>query len=403
MTSLRLFSAAVLLFAFAFVSAAAAQNQPSPADTPLMTDGITNITCVCAETGSAFKPGLYHYDVYLPPGYDTEKERTYPCLFVMSPGGKPHELFNMVSDRARRDRWIVVLLLEAKNGPWEPIVSNFVAAHDDVVQRCRVQQGLKFATGTSGGALASRMFVTARPGFGGLIMCAQSFLSSSKIAQQRQLGVYFAFGRECYNADALPGMLQTLTRSRMAHNWEVPLAGHKAHSPEFYDRALEWQENRIYFDMPGLPEPLAMYKFNDKYETLSSAADDLEKHDQLRFLTTLADQHKLTGDAEVKEKTMQMKEELATLMQDEQLKKELAARADYAKAFRNEQNVWLHYIKLGKKRELLDQAIAAANAAYKTVADSHPATKYGTQAAVRMSLVSESKSIEPSKPKGKKK
>ena len=96
-------------------------------------DGFTPVACVCRQTGAMLKPGTYHYEVYLPPGYDVETDRSYPCIFVMSPGGKPHGLFKTFANQARQHKWIAVLLMEARNGPWEPIVSNFVAAHDDVV------------------------------------------------------------------------------------------------------------------------------------------------------------------------------------------------------------------------------------------------------------------------------
>jgi hypothetical protein len=68
--------------------------------------------------------------------------------------------------------YIVVMLVESKNGPWPTIIGNFLAAHDDVVKRVRIQEGLKIATGVSGGARASSIFVQLRPGFSGLIMQA---------------------------------------------------------------------------------------------------------------------------------------------------------------------------------------------------------------------------------------
>ena len=65
--------------------------------------------------------------------------------------------------------FVVVMLLDAKNGPWEPIVGNFLAAHDDVVKRVRIEEGKKYATGMSGGGRASSVFVQIRPGFCGLV------------------------------------------------------------------------------------------------------------------------------------------------------------------------------------------------------------------------------------------
>src|SRR5437879_2850126 len=52
--------------------------------------------------------------------------------------------------------------------------------HDDPVKRVRIQEGLKFATGMSGGARASSVFVQIRPGFTGLIMQGASAAEDDK-------------------------------------------------------------------------------------------------------------------------------------------------------------------------------------------------------------------------------
>lgn len=89
--------------------------------------------------------GEYHYDLYLPPGYEQNKTEVYPCLFIADPAGNAH-LGNM-ADRVKRDEMIAVMLVESKNGDWEPIFANFCAAHDDAVKRVRI--GLKWMTGLS--------------------------------------------------------------------------------------------------------------------------------------------------------------------------------------------------------------------------------------------------------------
>ena len=89
-------------------------------------------------------------------------------MFIASPSGNAS--MGAMAERLKSGGYVVVMLVESKNGPWGPIVGNFLAAHDDVVQRVRIQEGLKFATGMSGGARASSVFVQARPGFAGLIL-----------------------------------------------------------------------------------------------------------------------------------------------------------------------------------------------------------------------------------------
>jgi dienelactone hydrolase len=114
-------------------------------------------------------PGLYHYKLRLPDGYLADPAKKWPCIFIMSPGGNAGIPPGMAGALKARG-FVAVMLMEAKNGPWEPIVGNFLAAHDDVTQRVRVAEGKKFATGFSGGARASSVFVQIRPGFAGLIL-----------------------------------------------------------------------------------------------------------------------------------------------------------------------------------------------------------------------------------------
>jgi hypothetical protein len=113
--------------------------------------------------------GTYHYRLWLPKGYLADQTKRWPCMFIMSPVGNG-QMVEMAS--YLKPRFVVVLLMEAKNGPEPPILGNFLAAHDDVIKRVRIQEGQKFATGLSGGARGSSEFVQARPGFCGLIMQA---------------------------------------------------------------------------------------------------------------------------------------------------------------------------------------------------------------------------------------
>lgn len=112
--------------------------------------------------------GSYHYNLWLPKGYNADPKKQWPCIFIMSPVGNAK--MGKMGDYLRSNGFVVVMLVEAKNGPWEPIIGNFLAAHDDVIKRIRISEGKKYATGHSGGARASSLFVQLRPGFCGLIL-----------------------------------------------------------------------------------------------------------------------------------------------------------------------------------------------------------------------------------------
>ncbi|NJL18937.1 MAG: hypothetical protein HC901_01095 [Bdellovibrionaceae bacterium] len=155
--------------------------QTTPLDQKLEAEIETDITCELTDkpkrsaipvfntpedTEAAL--GTYHYKLWLPKGYHEDTKKEWPCMFIMSAGGNAK--MGKMADYLKTNGYIVVMLVEAENGPWPPIVGNFLAAHDDVVERLRV--GDKYATGASGGARGSSVFVQIRPGFTGLILQA---------------------------------------------------------------------------------------------------------------------------------------------------------------------------------------------------------------------------------------
>ena len=154
--------------------------QVTPLDQPLVEETLIPITCELTKAPSRSElpkvdtfdldkiPGTYHYNLWLPKGYLADPARRWPCAFIASPSGNAK--LGQMGDALAARGYVVVLLVEAKNGPWEPIFGNFLAAHDDVIQRVRVEDGSKLATGFSGGARASSCFVQMRPGFSGLIL-----------------------------------------------------------------------------------------------------------------------------------------------------------------------------------------------------------------------------------------
>ena len=71
--------------------------------------------------------------------------------------------------------YIVVMLIESKNGEDWPSWKNFLSAHDDAVKRLRIAEGFKFSTGLSGGSRCASTFVQFRPGFGGLFQQGAGF------------------------------------------------------------------------------------------------------------------------------------------------------------------------------------------------------------------------------------
>jgi len=161
----------------------------TPIDANLTEDGMTMIECnvrdpkenkgIFSQASKGAENPLkstkvdgYHYNLYIPKGYYTNADYRYPCLFISSPGGNAG--MGSFDQHLKRDEWIVVMLQESRNGSpdW---LRNFLAAHDDVIERVRIAKGAKFATGMSGGARCSSVYATMRPGFAGIICQAAGF------------------------------------------------------------------------------------------------------------------------------------------------------------------------------------------------------------------------------------
>jgi hypothetical protein len=175
-----------LLFSLALAEAAGAGATPMNA--PLKEDGFTTIECdmvdktetlkslkyiqLCHKLKPSTKTDGYHYRLYIPKGYAANKDHKYPCMFISSPGGKAG--MGSTAKRFKRDRWIVVMLVESKNGSADWL-NNYLAVHDNVVKRVRIAKGLKFATGFSGGGRVASMQAMVRPGFAGVITQAAGF------------------------------------------------------------------------------------------------------------------------------------------------------------------------------------------------------------------------------------
>ncbi|MBF0197388.1 MAG: hypothetical protein HQL32_06740 [Planctomycetes bacterium] len=202
----------ILLFLFlysAFLFAATPMNQEVPEQK------ITEIECEYKKNEPgiakifAIKPiqGVYHYKVLLPRGYYENESLRYPCLFVASPGGNAK--LGKMEEYIKENGWIAVLLVESRNKSKQgEMMASFLAAHDDAIERFRIQEGLKFTTGMSGGARCSSYNAGMRPGFAGILLQAAGF------------GYNFAKGSgTVYHAvTAFPHMCVFLTMGRKDSN-----------------------------------------------------------------------------------------------------------------------------------------------------------------------------------------
>lgn len=245
---------------------ASAAAETSPPDTPLPDDKVTTIQCEHATSEPVFigdatvqsLPGTYSYKVYVPPGYNdpTNAESTYPVVFVCSGSGNPS--IKDLHSFARSHRWVVVLVSDAKNGPWPPIYGAFLATHDDAMKRLRIRDGLKIAMGASGGAAMTGYGITVRPGF----VAWLPFIGSapgSKAANMKGLIVHGVFGREDnrVSGDYVSHFVREFDQRHIRFSWSTHPGGHNWGGEPIVSAALATVRDEILRSVKITPTELS--------------------------------------------------------------------------------------------------------------------------------------------------
>jgi len=140
-------------------------------------DHIVLIECAYSKTENwnylpdSIRPeqGNYQYDIYIPLGYHASDSRFYKCLFLESPS-----LWESVKERARKEKWIVVILHDAaQQNLGKTLNGNFLAAYDDATKRFRIASEYRFIAGRVPAAIFATMrsaagIILHEPDFSGL-------------------------------------------------------------------------------------------------------------------------------------------------------------------------------------------------------------------------------------------
>jgi hypothetical protein len=235
--------------------------ETTPLDQPLVEEKEITITCelkVAPRVGEVpvlqsakeceGAKGVYHYKLWLPKGYLADSQKRWPCLFIAAAGGNA-KMGNMAA-WLKTNGYVVVMLVESKNGPWEPIIGNFLAAHDDAVKRARILEGAKVATGMSGGARASSVFVQLRPGFSGLILQAagaafdgQNRYHVAGLKRNPNVHVALTMGDQDKNHGEVARMKAALGGSRLrVYSFK---GGHEWAPAPVFEEAAEWIQSQM--------------------------------------------------------------------------------------------------------------------------------------------------------------
>jgi hypothetical protein len=186
----------------------------------------------------------YHYDLYVPQGYNADPEKYYPVIFICSPGG--NAVMGNMEGWIKAHRWLAVMLVEARNGPSDINDANFYAAHDNVVKRARIGEKRKYVTGLSGGArMAARFAVRKyRSGIHGLFLqAAGSTLIYYEHVIRPDLYIFASFGNTDFNLYELDYMLAAMPPHLF--NYEVFIGGHEWAPVPTAERALTWLNEQV--------------------------------------------------------------------------------------------------------------------------------------------------------------
>ena len=274
--------------------------------------------------------GTYHYKLWLPKGYFADSQRRWPCLFIAAPDGNAD--MGRIEPWLKTNGYVVVMLVESKNGPWGPIVGNFLAAHDDVVRRVRIQEGLKFATGMSGGARASSVFVQIRSGFSGLILQAAGAASNDQgkyhiagIKRNPAFWVAMIMGDNDNNKNEVASMKTALGAAKF-----LSLSfsgGHDWAPPEVFECAITWIERQIYEEGPSYSAFKSVYlrRFRTRFDKLRSLTVPWERFKETDSLLTFSRNRNLMMEPDITPQLRALQNEFVKLRNDPAIGREILA------------------------------------------------------------------------------
>lgn len=341
MTSRRL---VILVFMGITLSVASLTN--ALADSALAEDTIHLISIEKAEDSSlpgglsSFKAeaGKYSYKIYLPPSYHEEsKKRAFPALFVMSPGGNPG--MGAFKKRARDEGWIVVMYVEAKNGPWPVILGNMEAAHSDVIKRFRVLNGYKFATGFSGGARGSSLFSQSTPGFGGVLLQGAGFASddsgrfaTSELSTNNPYSVFMVMGDKDSNYEEVAKMKTSLP-NKVKFESLLFQGGHVTAPEEHFIKGINWLVAQTLPATGAISAdvlPFALQHFDYRLGELNEAGLTFSNYTEGQSIMQLAKQLNLQVDPVRKPKVLSLFEQITVISKDPKLQLEINSEKAYA-------------------------------------------------------------------------
>lgn len=351
----------------------AGAGEPTPLDAPLPPGETVRIVCPTGEhmdTKSELVSETYTYKLRLPADYGAH-ERRYPAMFLAAPGGDAE--MGAMARPLTRDRWLVAMLVESRNGTadWLP---NFECAYDDLMARTRAHPGALFCSGLSGAARVCSAYPALRPGFRGMILQSagpwggRGFMTPGN----ENMVIFATFGALDFNFHHAMRMRLFLPR-RVARSIEIFDGGHEWAPPGAFARALDWVLEKALVARPFDPALADVYRWHlaNRIAAWERVDSDIERYAENETLQALAARWGVAEPGTPEARALSAMAEAAD---------ELAAGADFAA----ERAAWRAWSEArarddaSRGRDLPELA-----AAWAAVAESHAGTVFAVRAAAR--------------------
>jgi hypothetical protein len=182
--------------------------------------------------------GVHGYEIYIPQGYHESDSRFYPCLFLESPS-----FWDGVKARARKEKWIVIILREPAQPPiGKTLNGNFLAAYDDATVRFRITKDYRFIAGR----MPSAIFAAMRP-VAGIILQEPDFSGLQKngialdfLRRNRELRAYVLLSNS--NRDNVAYQAQFVIERIPRYHIEIYQNEPVTLPPALSDNAIDWMK-----------------------------------------------------------------------------------------------------------------------------------------------------------------
>ena len=294
--------------------------------------GQKSLGAACPEPMPA---GKYRYYLRLPTSYQEEGALPHPCVFISGTWDEPGTKLKDLEKMADELGWVMVFLGDMGWKAKAPkIASAVVAAHDDVVQNVRVQEGAKVFCGFNPSAdHVSHIIPQLRPGFGGLVVW--DFGSKMEWSQLpgRAQPVLMAVLNNA-STEAITAALKICQTDEVGRLWiyDSEKSGMSRVPATMRREALTWLHNQMLLGVRGrkMDPQLLWQALQARIEAMPRAESAFQKAERLQACLDVIKSHKLdrvTDD--MRERVKALKGEIKKLKKEDSYRRDSKAQKDW--------------------------------------------------------------------------